>query len=36
MNDSIETVAKNMDQAPAIDIDPILTRIDELEGRCYL
>ncbi len=34
MNDSKETVAKIKNQAPAIDIDPILTRLEELEERC--
>jgi hypothetical protein len=34
MNDSKETVAKIKNQAPAIDIDPILTRQEELEERC--
>jgi hypothetical protein len=34
MKDSKETAPKNKNQAPDIDIDPILTRIDELEERC--
>jgi hypothetical protein len=34
MNDSKETGTKSKDQAPAIDIDPILTRLEELEERC--
>jgi hypothetical protein len=34
MNDSKETVAKSKDQAPAIDLNPILTRLEELEERC--
>jgi len=34
MNDSKETATKNKDQAPDIDFDPILTRIEKLEERC--
>ena len=34
MNDSKETAAQIKDQAPAIEIDSILKRLDELEGRC--
>ena len=33
MNDSKETAPKNKNQAPDIDIDPILTRLEELEER---
>ena len=34
MRDSKETVSKVKDQATAIDIDPFLKRLEELEGRC--
>ena len=34
MRDSKETVAQIKDQSPAIDIDLILKRLEELEGRC--
>ncbi len=34
MNDSKENVSKNKNQAPAIDIDRIMTRLEELEERC--
>ena len=34
MNDSKETVTKNKDQAPAIDTDSVLNRLNELEERC--
>ena len=34
MSDSKETVTKSKDQAPAIDLNLILTRHEELEGRC--
>ena len=34
MNDSKETVIKNNKQAPAIEIDSVLNRLDELEERC--
>ena len=34
MNDSKETAAQIKDQAPAIDIESIIERLEELEGRC--
>ncbi len=34
MKDTKETVSKTKDQTPAIDIDSILKRIEELEERC--
>ena len=34
MNDSKETLAQIKDQEPAIEIDSILKRLEELEGRC--
>ncbi len=34
MKDSKEIRTKNEDPAPAIEIDSILTRIEELEERC--
>jgi hypothetical protein len=34
MSDSKETVAKNKVQAPAIEMNSILTHLEELEGRC--
>jgi hypothetical protein len=34
MSDSKETVTQIKDQAPAIDIDSILKRLEDLEGRC--
>ncbi len=34
MNDSKETVAQFRDQAPPIEIDSLLKRMEELEGRC--
>ncbi len=34
MKDSKETLAKIEDPAPAIEIDLILNRLEELEGRC--
>ena len=33
MNDSKQTVTKNKDQAQVNEIDPILTRLEELEER---
>ena len=34
MSDPKETVTKSKDQAPDIDIVPILMRLEELEERC--
>ena len=34
MKDSKETQPKIKDPAPAIEIDSILKRLEELEGRC--
>ena len=34
MKDSKETLAKIEDPAPVIEIDSILKRLEELEGRC--
>ena len=34
MNDSKETQSVAKDKAPAIEIDLILKRLEELEGRC--
>jgi hypothetical protein len=34
MSASRETVTKNKDQAPAIDTDSVLNRLNELEERC--